>query len=303
MSKYLKSIALILSLAFVLAGCDSSEKSLPKKASETTATVAKEAVTDGVASSTIVKLDEKQKPELNTAKSNGANNESTLLSGPTVFIGVIFLLIATNILTLLIARGIFRWRKVVKDGMNAIVPSQLLNDFDKIKSDQSKQGNSINENMKRIADYLGGTAESISILKKELESKEAELARLRDFQDSSEKEMLIKKVIRLHSLLTRMEHHVSSGGINNSSAIDFLSEELSDIFVDFGIQVISPSIGQKASDFGSEALSIAGFNATNNQQTHLTINEVNDVGYLYTSLSGGSKVLKPAVVILNKFGE
>jgi uncharacterized protein (DUF2164 family) len=186
--------------------------------------------------------------------------------------------------------------------MSAVVPSVLLSDFGDIKAEQAKQGNVTNENIKKIAEYLGGTAESISILKKELELKEAELVRLRDFHTSSEREVLIKKVIRLHSMLTRMGNHVESGEINNSSAIDFISEELADIFVDFGIHVISPHIEQKASDFNSETLSIAGFISTNDQKAHLTINKLNDVGYSYTPLIGNTKVLRPAVVILNKFG-
>ncbi|QWD31205.1 hypothetical protein G6681_05540 [Polynucleobacter paneuropaeus] len=303
MTGYWKHAALILLIVLGAAGCDSQDKSPNHKTSEALTSPAKEKANEAPAPTVTAKSEEAQKADAGQVKKDSHSGEGGSISTPVIFIGIILLLLATNVLTLLVTKGLFKWRKVVAGGMNAIVPSQLLSDFDKMKSDQSKQGSSINENMKRIAEYLGGTSESISILKKELEGKEVELARLRDFQDSSEREMLIKKVVRLHSLLTRIEHHVSSGGINNASAIDFISEELADIFVDFGIQVISPSIGQKASDFSSEALSIASFNPTNNQQTHLTISQVDDVGYLYTPLSGGSKVLKPAVVILNKFGE
>ncbi len=303
MAILMRRIVLITLIVISLGACDPKDKSLSQKSPDVVTPITQEKTEEAHSQpSTILEQYQTQTPDIGKLKNNPESGVGSI-SNTFVFIAIIFLLIATNGLTLLIAKGIFKWRKVVSGGMSAVVPSELLSSFGDIKVDQVKQGKVINENIKKIAEYLAGTTESISILKRELENKETELVRLREFHNSSEREVLIKKMIRLHSLLIRMGNHVASGEISNSSAIDFISEELADIFVDFGIQVISPNIEQKSEDFISDELSIVGFNPTKNQKNHLTINKVNDVGYSYTPLMGNSKVLRPAVVILNKFGE
>ena len=303
MAILMRRIGLILLVVISLGACDPKDKSPSQKSPDVAKSITQEKTDEALSQpSAILEQYQAQTPDIGKLKINSESSVESI-SNTFIFIAIIFLLLVTNGLTLLIAKGIFKWRKVVSGGMSAVVPSELLSTFGDIKVEQVKQGKVINENIKKIAEYLAGTTESISILKRELENKETELVRLREFHNSSEREVLIKKVIRLHSLLIRMGNHVASGEISNSSAIDFISEELADIFVDFGIQVISPNIEQKSEDFISDELSIAGFNPTKNQKNHLTINKVNDVGYSYTPLLGNSKVLRPAVVILNKFGE
>ena len=205
-------------------------------------------------------------------------------------------------MTLIVLLGVLRWKRAASDGMIAIIPNQVINDMKNLYSTQNKQAEWLNAHMQHIMQSLSQQTESVNILKKELILKEEEIYKYKSAGESKEKEKTISKVIKLHSFLRRLEQQVTTGGIKHDVALGFLKDELADLFEEFSITEINPVIGSSIKELPSEGFTTKDIIKVNNDNLHLTVAELIEPGYLFTSESGKQKVCKPALISINKLG-
>jgi len=215
---------------------------------------------------------------------------------------IVVFLIVLNIFTFLALFLILRWRRVVSSGMEAIVPSGLINSLNKFSSNQISLAKWLEQNISNINLELAKQNEAVSILKKELSIKDDELSKFKQLNLNRNSEILISKVVKLHSNLTRLSTQINSGLITQDGAIIFLRGELSDVFEELGISEISPVIGLSVKDLPSEGFTIKSTVSVTSQNKHLTVAELIESGYVFSS-NGHVKVIRPAIIIVNKFGE
>ena len=215
---------------------------------------------------------------------------------------VILILFLVNIFQFMTVNWLIKWRRRVSQGMEAVVPVELLKSFQEWQKFLNKRDghnqNVINDIEKSISKF----PESLEILKKELESKEQELKRLSGLSESLEKGRAIKKLTTLHSKFSALEEQSRLGKIELSVALDFLKEDIADVFEEIGIEIISPNIGTSIKDLISDEYIVQSELLIAAPELDLTIAKLVSVGYLQKSLTGNPKVIKSAVIILNKFG-
>lgn len=215
---------------------------------------------------------------------------------------VVALLIILNIFTFFALFMILRWRRTVSNGMEAIVPSKLIDSLNKFSSNQISLAKWLEQNISNINLELVKQSEAVSILKKELSIKDDELSKFKQLNLNRSSEILISKVVKLHSNLTRLSIQINSGLITQDGAILFLRDELADVFEELGISEISPATGVSLKDLPSEGFTVKSTVSVTSQNKHLTVAELIESGYVFSS-NGHVKVIRPAVITVNKFGE
>jgi molecular chaperone GrpE (heat shock protein) len=215
---------------------------------------------------------------------------------------IITVLIISNLLVLFALLAILKWRRTVSEGMEAIVPNKLVDSLNKFSGNQISLAKWLETNISKINLDLVKQNEVVSILKKELLIKEDELSKFKQLNLTRDSEILILKVVKLHSNLTRLSTQIDSGLITQNGAIIFLKDELADVFEELGISQISPSIDTPIKDLPSEGFTIKSTFKVDDQSKHLTVAELIESGYVFNS-NGHAKVIRPALIIVNKFGE
>lgn len=211
-------------------------------------------------------------------------------------------LVTSNVLMFLALLMILKWRRTVSDGMEAIVPSNLMDSLNKFSGNQISLAKWLESNISKINLDLAKQSEVVSILKKELGIKEDELSKFKQLNLTRDSEILVSKVVKLHSNLSRLSTQIDSGLITQNGAIVFLRDELADVFEELGISQISPAIGLPVKDLPSEGFTIKSTVPVSDQNMHLTVANLVESGYIFTS-NGHTKVIRPAIITVNKFGE
>jgi molecular chaperone GrpE (heat shock protein) len=223
-------------------------------------------------------------------------------SSATGTIILIASLVISNVLMLLALLMILKWRRTVSDGMEAIVPNNLMDSLNKFSGNQISLAKWLESNISKINLDLAKQNEVVSILKKELAIKEDELSKFKQLNLTRDFEIVVSKVIKLHSNLSRLSAQIDSGLITQNGAIIFLRDELADVFEELGISQISPAIGLPVKDLPSEGFTIKSTVPVTDQSMHLTVADLVESGYVFTS-NGHTKVIRPAIITVNKFGE
>ncbi len=223
-------------------------------------------------------------------------------SSATGVIILIAFLVISNVLMLLALLMILKWRRTVSDGMEAIVPNNLMDSLNKFSGNQISLAKWLESNISKINLDLAKQSEVVSILKKELAIKEDELSKFKQLNLTRDSEILVSKVVKLHSNLSRLSSQIDSGLITQNGAIIFLKDELADVFEELGISQISPTIGLPVKDLPSEGFTIKATVLVSDQSMHLTVADLVESGYIFTS-NGHTKVIRPAIITVNKFGE
>jgi molecular chaperone GrpE (heat shock protein) len=197
---------------------------------------------------------------------------------------------------------ILKWRRTVSDGMEAIVPNNLMDSLNKFSGNQISLAKWLESNISKINLDLAKQSEVVSILKKELAIKEDELSKFKQLNLTRDSEILVSKVVKLHSNLSKLSSQIDSGLITQNGAIIFLKDELADVFEELGISQISPAIGLPVKDLPNEGFTIKSTVPVSDQNMHLTVANLVESGYIFTS-NGHTKVIRPAIITVNKFGE
>jgi molecular chaperone GrpE (heat shock protein) len=223
-------------------------------------------------------------------------------SSATGVIILIAFLVILNVLMLLALLMILKWRRTVSDGMEAIVPNNLMDSLNKFSGNQISLAKWLESNISKINLDLAKQSEVVSILKKELAIKEDELSKFKQLNLTRDSEILVSKVVKLHSNLSKLSSQIDSGLITQNGAIIFLKDELADVFEELGISQISPAIGLPVKDLPSEGFTIKSTVPVSDQNMHLTVANLVESGYIFTS-NGHTKVIRPAIITVNKFGE
>jgi hypothetical protein len=223
-------------------------------------------------------------------------------SSATGVIILIAFLVISNVLMLLALLMILKWRRTVSDGMEAIVPNNLMDSLNKFSGNQISLAKWLESNISKINLDLAKQSEVVSILKKELAIKEDELSKFKQLNLTRDSEILVSKVVKLHSNLSKLSSQIDSGLITQNGAIIFLKDELADVFEELGISQISPTIGLPVKDLPSEGFTIKSTVPVSDQNMHLTVANLVESGYIFTS-NGHTKVIRPAIITVNKFGE
>lgn len=234
-------------------------------------------------------------------KKSTQKEEKNESSTSGVMILVTFLVIS-NVLMLLALLIILKWRRTVSDGMEAIVPNNLMDSLNKFSGNQISLAKWLESNISKINLDLAKQSEVVSILKKELSIKEDELSKFKQLNLTRDSEILVSKVVKLHSNLSRLSTQIDSGLITQNGAIIFLRDELADVFEELGISQISPTIGLSVKDLPSEGFTIKSTVQVSDQNMHLTVADLVESGYVFSS-NGHIKVIRPAIITVNKFGE
>jgi len=215
---------------------------------------------------------------------------------------VILILFLANIFQFITVNWLMKWRRSVSQGMEAVVPVGLLKSFQEWQKFLNKRDEHNQNVINDIENSISKFPESLEILKKELDSKEQELKRLRGLSESVEKDRAIKKLTALHSKFSALEEQARLGKVELSVALDFLKEDIADVFEEIGIEIISPNVGTLIKDLISDGYVVQSEMLISDPKLDLTIAKLVSVGYVQKSLIGNPKVIKSAVIILNKFG-
>lgn len=285
---------LIFGFLTLLTGC--SEKDGNSSNSETSSVIKKSDVKQ--ADSKIVQPQPLPSESIKNSSEKEVKDESGI-SGSVI---IIFVLIISNLLVIFALLAILKWRRTVSDGMEAIVPSKLVDSLNKFSGNQMSLAKWLETSMSKINLDLAKQNEVVSILKKELSIKEDELSKFKQLNLTRDSEILISKVVKLHSNLTRLSRQIDGGLITQNGAIVFLRDELADVFEELGISQISPSVETPIKDLPSEGFTIKSTVKVNDQNKHLTVADLIEPGYMFSS-NGHTKVIRPALITVNKFGE
>ena len=213
------------------------------------------------------------------------------------------LLLGLNVITVLILLRVLAWRKTVANGMMAIVPSEVIGSLEIVSQNQSKFFQWLQSEISVITKALSEQVQSITILKKELEAKDVDLAYFRAGALSVEKNKMISKLIKLHSFLKTLEEQVLAGGVKHEVAIGFLKDELADLFVEFNITEISPAPLTPLKDLPLEGYSVREVVQVNDASLNQTVAELLESGYYLNFAGSKGKVIRSATLKINKFGE
>ena len=219
------------------------------------------------------------------------------------WIAIFFVMACFNFLTILILFKVLAWRQVVSSGMVAVLPNEVVNTVQAVSENQNKLAQWLQSSISQVSKSLSDQVESVSILKKELASKEDELIHLKTGAISNEKEKVISKVLKLHSFLRTLEGQVTTGGIKHDVAISFLKDELADLFIDFDISEINPTVGSFVKDLPYEGYTVNSIVPVKDINLNQTVAGVLESGYLLRLNEAKSKVMRPASIVINKFGE
>ena len=243
------------------------------------------------------------KVPLSTTVSAAIQTVKTSIEINVYWIAIFFVMACLNFLIILILFKVLAWRQVVSSGMVAVLPNEVVNTVQAVSENQNKLAQWLQSSISQVSKSLSDQAESVSILKKELASKEDELTHLKTGAISNEKEKVISKVLKLHSFLRTLEGQVSTGGIKHDVAISFLKDELADLFIDFDISEINPIIGSFVKDLPYEGYTVSSIVPVKDINLNQTVVEVLESGYLLRLNEAKSKVMRPASIVINKFGE
>lgn len=212
-------------------------------------------------------------------------------------------LLGLNLLTIFVLFKVLAWRKIISGGMMAIVPGTVLDMIDAVQGSQNKLTQWLQSEISNISNALSRQTESVLILKKELASKDVELDYFKSGAISNEKIKVISKLLKLHSFLRTLEEQVVEGGVKHEVAISFLKDELADVFVDLDIVEINPSVGSLVKDLSHEEYIVKAILEVGDVSLNQTIAEVAELGYFVKFNGGKGRVMKPALIVINKCGE
>ena len=106
--------------------------------------------------------------------------------------------------------------------MEAVVPVELIKSFHEWQKTLNKRDGLYQNVINGIENSISKFPESLEIFKKELDSKEQELKRLRGLSESVEKERAIKKLTALHSKFSAVEEQarLAERGDDEAMAMD-----------------------------------------------------------------------------------
>ena len=214
-----------------------------------------------------------------------------------------FVLLLINFLVVIVIFKILSWRKSVANGMMALVPSELLSNVNLVTDSQSKLIQWLQSNITQISKLLKDNSESITILKNELAIKENEIDSLKDGQLKNEKNKFINKVVKLHIFFITLIKQIENREIEVNVALKVLSEELSEIFNEFEIYLIDPDKHTPLQNIVSEGYTVKEVIKTELENLNSTVEKVIDFGYYSKTPEGKIRIIKPAILVINKFGE
>jgi hypothetical protein len=241
-------------------------------------------------------------------KKNGSDNElinsNNLQINANKYFLISFLIsIILNLLTILSLVRVLAWRKTATNGMMAVVPTEVMNSIQVVSQNQSKIAQWLQSEITVISKALIDQVQSIEILKKELNGKDEELAYFKSGSLSIEKDKTISKLVKLHSFLKTLEDQVTKGGVKHEVAIGFLKDELADLFVEFNITEINPTVLTPIKNLPIEGYSIKEVVQVNDVNLNQTVAELLESGYYLNFADGKGKVIRAATLKINKFGE
>ena len=213
------------------------------------------------------------------------------------------LLLGLNVITGGALLKVLAWRKTAANGMMAVVPSEVISSFGVVSQKQSKLAQWLQSEVLVISKALSDQVQSIAILKKELEAKDADLAYFRAGASSIEKDKVISKLVKLHYFLKTLEEQVLAGGIKHEVAIGFLKDELADLFVEFNITEISPAPLTPLKNLPIEGYSVKDVVQVNDARLNQTVAELLESGYYHNFADGKGRVIRAAILKINKLGE
>jgi len=219
------------------------------------------------------------------------------------FLLVFMILISINFGVLFALIRILKWRKIVENGMLAIVPVDIVNSTTATYEATVQVRTDLQKYLNEISKHLKSNVESIHILKHELELKEKELFLVKNGAAQVEKEKVVNKIAKIHTFLKRLETEVTQNRIEASSAIRFLNDELEDLFGEFGLHELEISPGDKLGELDSELYAVKQYETTIEPNEHMTVKEVVEQGYAAILTGGARRVVKPSIVIVKKLGE
>jgi len=214
-----------------------------------------------------------------------------------------FALFLMNLLVVIVIFKILSWRKSVSNGMMAVVPSSLLTNVNLVTDSQSKLIQWLQANITQITKLLKDNSESITILKNELAIKENEIDSLKDGQLKNEKNKFINKVVKLHIFFVTLIKQIENKEIEANVALKVLSEELSEIFSEFEIYLINPDKHTPLQNIVSEGYTVKEVIKTESENLNSTVEKVIDLGYYSKTPENKIRIIKPAILVINKFGE
>ena len=213
------------------------------------------------------------------------------------------LLLGLNVITGGALLRVLAWRKTAANGMMAVVPSEVISSFGVVSQKQNKLAQWLQSEVLVISKALSDQVQSIAILKKELEAKDADLAYFRAGASSIEKDKVISKLVKLHYFLKTLEEQVLAGGIKHEVAIGFLKDELADLFVEFNITEISPAPLTPLKNLPIEGYSVKDVVQVNDARLNQTVAELLESGYYHNFADGKGRVIRAAILKINKLGE
>ncbi len=251
----------------------------------------------------------KSSPEVNktpVVQTDKVTEPSKVIDKPiqvNTYLVITLILLCLNLITVMALLKVLAWRKTAANGMMAVVPTDVINSLGIVSQNQNKLAKWLQSEVSVISKSLLDHAQSITILKKELESKDEELSYFKSGALSKEKDKIISKLVRLHSFLKTLEEQVLAGGVKHDVAISFLKDELADLFVEFNITEINPAPLTPIKNLPVEGYAVKEIIRVDDVVLNQTVAELLDSGYYLNFANGKGKVIKAAAIKINKFGE
>lgn len=180
-----------------------------------------------------------------------------------VLAAALFLTLAT------IAAGawtMLHWRRSVSGGMEAVVPSLLEGNIansvkqqiDSLRQVQELTHGRIAQVLQEVQSEHIQLQESVSLLKAELDRKDADARVIRKLLESSERESFLRKTVKLAGFVDSLDARLKDGSMSAENTLDFLSDEVRDTLTEFGVTSHLPTTGAELPAERAELFEVVG---------------------------------------------
>jgi molecular chaperone GrpE (heat shock protein) len=243
-------------------------------------------------------------PSLEQSLSPAVLSTSDARTSNFIWVVLVFSLLCT-LAALLTSYALLKWRRALQGGSTSIVPSVLLEDFQKLARYVVDLSNKSNEQsvkskavIQEIDKNLSSVQEALNIFGKALDKKDLEIERLKAGHDARVFQRFLLRFIKVHEAL-QIEINDARGEIMPLDTMRQLLDLFEGALEESGVERIEPIVGSKyTSAFG--VADNPTLVPTDDELRDLEIVRVRRRGYMLVT-SDKPVCLRPATVEVYRF--